>query len=57
MNDIRTFDALNPENVVSFHGIAVNRLLSEDELADMHSTGNGFHAPFFPGGSPERPFQ
>lgn len=37
MNEIRSFQADNPNNEIGFRGVAVKRLFSRDELDDLRS--------------------
>lgn len=50
MNETQAFDATNPNNIVRFHGIVMHRLLTEEELDDLHLRGTGERAPFVAGG-------
>lgn len=52
MNEIRSFQATDLNNVVKFHGIMVDLLLSERELDHLRSCGTSKRAPFVPGGTP-----
>lgn len=51
-NELRSFQATDPNNIVKFHGILVDRLLSDRVLDDLRNHGNSKRAPNVPGGTP-----
>lgn len=52
MNEIRAFQATEPKNVVKFHGISVDHILSERELDHLCARVKSKRASFVPGGTP-----
>lgn len=50
MNEIKSSQAINPKNLVKFHGILVDHLLYDRELNHLRKCGMSKRAPFLPGG-------
>lgn len=54
--NIRAFQAMNPNKVVSLHGIKVRGMLIEHELNDLRECGSADRAPFVRGSTPDSCF-
>lgn len=52
MNVVRSFQSMDPDSAVSFHGIKCNCLLTDRELDQLGLRGRLERASFVPGGTP-----